>query len=75
MWRFFNGKKVFNMKQNIKQSFETLAVGALCTVFVLSMHQSCSGLSKKFSKTQEKTEIKKAPEKQILLNNLNQKIR
>ena len=50
------------MNNNVKQSFETLAVAVLCTVFVLSMHQSCSGLSEKLGKKEEKKEIKKVPE-------------
>ena len=50
------------MKNNVKQSFETLAVAFLCMVFVLSMHQSCSGLSERFGKKEEKKEIKKVPE-------------
>ena len=50
------------MNNNIKQSFETFAVAALCTVFVLSMHQSCSGLAKKLGEKEEKKEIKKATE-------------
>ena len=57
-------KKVLNMtketKHNIKQTFETLAVAVVCTVFVLSMHQSCSGLAKQINDKQEKTEINKA---------------
>ncbi len=49
------------MNKNTKQHFETLAVAVLCTVFVLSMHQSCSGLSDRFSnkKVKENTELKK----------------
>ena len=50
------------MKKNVKQAFETISIGALCTVFVLSMHQSCSGLADRFGKKQEKTEIKKVQE-------------
>ena len=49
------------MNKNAKQNFETLAVAILCTVFVLSMHQSCSGLADRFSnkKVKENTELKK----------------
>lgn len=48
------------MKQSVKQGFETLAIGVICTVFVLSMHQSCSGLADRFSN--KNTEFKKAQE-------------
>ena len=52
------------MKQNIKQGFETLAIAIVCTVWVLSMHQSCSELSGKFSskKTNTNVEQKKVQE-------------
>ena len=46
-------------KHNVKQTFETLAVAVVCTVFVLSMHQSCSGLAKQFGE-KDKTENKNA---------------
>lgn len=66
-------------KHNIKQSFETLAVAIVCTVFVLSMHQSCSGLAKQINEKQEKTEINKAQDikKNEIIKNLKiwQKIR
>ena len=50
------------MNKNVKQHFETLAVAVLCTVFVLSMHQSCSGVADRVSnkKVKENTELKKA---------------
>ena len=35
------------------------AVGVICTIFVLSMHQGCSGPAEKFSKKEETKEIKK----------------
>jgi hypothetical protein len=44
------------MNKNVKQAFETLAIAVICTVFVLSMHQSCSEFANK------NTEIKKAQE-------------
>ena len=49
------------MTKKVKQNFETIAVAVVCTVFVLSMHQSCSGLAERFNK-KEKTELKKAQE-------------
>ena len=50
------------MNKNVKQHFETLSVAILCTVFVLSMHQSCSGVADRVSnkKVKENTELKKA---------------
>lgn len=48
-------------KHNIKQSFETLAIGVVCTFFVLSMHQGCSGASEKLSNDKTLT-VKKAEE-------------
>lgn len=45
----------------MNKHFETLAVAFVCAMFVLSMHQSCSDLSKKFNK-QENKEVKKAQE-------------
>ena len=60
------------MKQSIKQGFETIAIGIVCTVFVLSMHQSCSNTQNK------KTEIKKVQElKNSTVNNFKfeQKVR
>ncbi len=50
------------MSKNVKRNFETLAVAILCTVFVLSMHQSCSGILKRFSNKDKNTELKKAQE-------------
>ena len=52
------------MKQNVKEAFETISIGALCAVFVISMHQSCSGISEKISekKSGNNTEIKKVQE-------------
>ena len=60
----FCWKKDFIMNKNIKRNFETLAVAVVCTIFVLSMHQSCSGLMDKFSnkKKNENTEIKNVQE-------------
>ena len=46
------------MNKNVKQTFETLAIAVLCTIWVLSMHQGCSDLSTRFS--DKKTETKKA---------------
>jgi len=54
--------------KNMNKHFETLAIGVICTVFVLSMHQSCSDLSKKV-KIQEKTETKNT--KKIKNNTIN----
>ena len=45
------------MNKNVKQTFETLAIAVLCTIWVLSMHQGCSDLSTRFS--DKKTETKK----------------
>jgi len=57
------------MGKNVKQAFETLAIAVICTVFVLSMHQSCSGVAEKLSN--KKTEIKKVQElKNDTINNL-----
>ena len=52
------------MNKNVKQTFETLAIAVLCTIWVLSMHQGCSDLSTRFS--DKKTETKKV---QDLKNN------
>ena len=46
--------------KKVKQNFEILAVAGVCTIFVLSMHQSCSGIMDKTSN--KKTEIKKVQE-------------
>ena len=48
-------------KHDVKQAFETLAIGVVCTIFVLSMHQSCSNLVNQFGK-KDKTEIKNVQE-------------
>ena len=56
------------VKKNMNKHVETLAIGVICTVFVLSMHQSCSDLSKKV-KIQEKTETKNT--KKIKNNTIN----
>lgn len=54
------------MNKNVKQTFETLAVAVLCAIWVLSMHQSCSDMSKRFlgkksetNKAQKIQELKK----------------
>ena len=65
-------------KHNIKQGFETFAVAVVCIVWVFSMHQSCSGLSEKLGKKEEKKEIKKVQEiKNDTINSckLEQKVR
>ncbi len=46
----------------MQKHFETLAVAVVCTIWVLSMHQSCAGLLAKFDKKQETKEIKKVQE-------------
>ena len=46
----------------MKKHFETLAIAVVCTVGVLSMHQSCVGLLAKFDKKEETKEIKKVQE-------------
>lgn len=52
------------MNKNVKQTFETLAIAVLCTIWVLSMHQGCSDLSTRFS--DKKTETKKVQKIQEL---------
>ena len=52
------------MNKNVKQTFETLAITVLCTIWVLSMHQGCSDLSTRFS--DKKTETKKVQKIQEL---------
>ena len=50
-------------KHNIKQAFETLAFGVVCSVWVLSMHQSCSGVTERLSgKKAEASKIQKVQE-------------
>ena len=51
-------------KHEIRQAIETLAIGIICSVWVLSMHQSCSKTVDKLpgKKASEKTEIKKVQE-------------
>ena len=66
-------------KHNIKQAIETLALGAVCSVWVLSMHQSCSKVTDRLSS--KETEISKIQEIQELKNDtintfkLEQKVR
>ncbi len=57
----------------MNKHLETLAVAVVCTVFVLSMHQSCSGSSKKFNK-QEKI-VKELKNDTIKTFKLEQKVR
>ena len=52
------------MDKNVKQTFETLAIAVLCTIWVLSIHQGCSDLSTRFS--DKKTETKKVQKIQEL---------
>lgn len=66
-------------KRGVKQAFETLALGVVCAVWVLSMHQSCSGVAEKLSgKKTETSKIQKVQElKNDTINNLKfeQKVR
>lgn len=50
-------------KHNINQGFQTLALAVICIIWVLSMHQSCSGVSEKLSsKKTDAAKIQKAQE-------------
>jgi hypothetical protein len=49
-------------KHSIKQSFETLGIAVICTFFVLSMHQGCSGVSEGRSSNKKTLTVKKAEE-------------
>ena len=50
-------------KHNVKRAFETLALGVVCSVWVLSMHQSCSGVAERLSdKKSETSKIQKVQE-------------
>ncbi len=52
-------------KQEIRQAIETIAIGIICSVFVMSLNQSCSNMVNKWTNN-KKTETKKV---QDLKNN------
>ena len=52
-------------KQEIRRAIETIAIGIICSVFVMSLNQSCSNMVNKWANN-KKTETKKA---QDLKNN------
>ncbi len=50
-------------KHGVKQAFETLTLGVVCTLLVLSIHQSCSGVAERLSdKKPEASKIQKVQE-------------
>ena len=48
-------------KQEIRQVIETIAIGIICSVFVMSLNQSCSNMVNKWANN-KKTETKKVQE-------------
>ena len=52
-------------KQEIRRAIETIAIGIICSVFVMSLNQSCSNMVNKWTNN-KKTETKKV---QDLKNN------
>ena len=52
-------------KQEIRQTIETIAIGIICSIFVMSLNQSCSNMVNKWTNN-KKTETKKV---QDLKNN------
>lgn len=48
-------------KHEIKQALETIAISIICSVFVMSLNQSCSNMVNKWSNN-KKTETKKVQE-------------
>ena len=48
-------------KQEIRQAIETIAIGIICSVFVMSLNQSCSNMVNKWTNN-KKTETKKVPD-------------
>lgn len=67
------------MNKNVKQTVETLAVAVLCTIWVLSMHQSCSDMSKRFlgkkSETNKAQKIQELKQDTINTFKLEQRVR
>ena len=45
-------------KQEIRHAIETIAIGIICSVFVMSLNQSCSNMVNKWTNN-KKTETKK----------------
>ena len=58
-------KGIYNMKEKtkheIRQAIETIAIGIICSVFVLSLNQSCSNMVNKWTNN-KKIETKKVQE-------------
>lgn len=48
-------------KQEIRRAIETIAIGIICSVFVMSLNQSCSNMVNKWTNN-KKTETKKVQE-------------
>ena len=48
-------------KHEIRQAIETIAIGIICSVFVMSLNQSCSNMVNKWTNN-KKTETKKVQE-------------
>ena len=63
------------MNKNVKQNIETLIIGLICTVWVLSMHQNCSNATQKNNKKTQIEKIQKLQNDTINAVKLEQRVR